>query len=449
MGRLFGTDGVRGLANADLTADLALNLASAAGRVLGGSTRGRATAVVARDTRASGEFLEAAVVAGLASAGIDVELVGIVPTPGAAFLTDYLGADLGVMLSASHNPMPDNGIKFFARGGIKLDDEVEDLIEAEVAGGPSAGLPGPTGAEIGRVRRREDAVDAYAEHLLGTRHHSLAGLRVVLDCANGAASIIGPVVLRAAGAEVMAIHAAPDGLNINVDCGSTHLESLIAAVRTHGFDLGIALDGDADRCLAVDATGAVVDGDHVLALLGMAMDERGQLTDRTIVGTVMANLGFLVAMRERGFEVIQTQVGDRYVLESMRGGGFQLGGEPSGHIILAEHASTGDGLLTALQVMDRMAQTGASLQELASVVSKYPQVLINVGGVDRNALAQSRAIAEAVAQAEQDLGDAGRVLLRPSGTEPLVRVMVEAASQSQAQAVAESLAAVVAAELSV
>ena len=449
MGRLFGTDGVRGLANADLTADLALHLAAAAGRVLGESSRGRATAIVARDTRASGEFLEAAVVAGLASAGIDVELVGVVPTPGAAFLTDYLDADLGVMLSASHNPMPDNGIKFFARGGIKLDDAIEDRIEADLAGSTSSRRPGPTGADIGRVRRLEKAADAYAEHLLNTCGHTLAGLRVVLDSANGAASSIGPAVLRAAGAEVIAIHAEPDGLNINVDCGSTHMESLVAAVRSHGFDLGIALDGDADRCLAVDATGSLVDGDHVLAMLGIALHERGRLTHATIVGTVMANLGFLVAMRERGFEVIQTQVGDRYVLESMRDGGFQLGGEPSGHIILAEHASTGDGLLTALQIMDRMAETGSSLQELASAVNKYPQVLINVAGVDRTALPGSQVIADAVSKAEDELGEKGRVLLRPSGTEPLVRVMVEAPSLEQAQVVAESLAAVVAAELTV
>jgi phosphoglucosamine mutase len=389
------------------------------------------------------------VVAGLASTGIDVDLVGVIPTPGAAFLTDHLGADLGVMLSASHNPMPDNGIKFFARGGIKLDDAVEDQIEAGLTEAASVDVHRPTGADVGRVRRLENSSDAYARHLLSTVHHSLAGLRVVLDCANGAASLIGPQVLSAAGAEVIAIHAQPDGLNINVDCGSTHLESLIAGVRTHGFDLGIALDGDADRCLAVDATGSVVDGDHVLALLGIAMHERGQLTQRTIVGTVMANLGFVVAMRERGFDVVQTDVGDRYVLEAMRAAGFQLGGEPSGHIILAEHAATGDGLLTALQIMDRMAQTGSTLQELASVVTKYPQVLINVAGVDRTGLSDSRAIADAVAQAERELGSTGRVLLRPSGTEPLVRVMVEAPSQAQAQAVAEGLAAVVAAELTV
>ena len=409
----------------------------------------RPTAVVARDTRASGEFLEAAVVAGLASTGLDVQLVGVIPTPGAAFLTDHLDADLGVMLSASHNPMPDNGIKFFARGGTKLDDAIEDRIESELANTAAGSADRPTGADIGRVRILRNAAEPYAAHLLATVGHSLSGLRVVLDCANGAASMIGPQVLSAAGAEVLAIHAEPDGLNINVECGSTHLESVIAEVRRHGFDLGIAVDGDADRCLAVDATGSVVDGDHVLALLGIALHDRGRLADRTIVGTVMANLGFVVAMRERGFEVVQTDVGDRYVLEAMRSAGHQLGGEPSGHIILAEHASTGDGLLTALQIMDRMAETGMSLQELASVVTKYPQVLVNVAGVDRTALPTSRAVAEAVAEAERELGATGRVLLRPSGTEPLVRVMVEAPSQEQAQAVADGLAAVVATELTV
>jgi phosphoglucosamine mutase len=438
---------VRGLANADLTANLALQLAASAGRVLAEArgVQGRAVAVVARDTRASGEFLEAAVVAGLASAGIDVLLVGVVPTPAAAFLTDHLDADLGVMLSASHNPMPDNGIKFFARGGVKLDDAIEDRIEADLQGQLSHARP--TGADVGRVRLAHDAWQAYSEHLLGTIRHRLTGLRVVLDCANGAASAIGPGILTAAGAEVIALHAEPDGLNINVDCGSTHLDSLITAVREHGYDLGIALDGDADRCLAVDHTGAVVDGDHVLALLGLALREQGVLTHETIVGTVMANLGFINAMRELGIGVVQTQVGDRYVLESMREFGYRLGGEPSGHVILADHASTGDGLLTALHIMDRMAQTGKSLQELASIVTKYPQVLINVGGVDRAGLAQNANVAQAVAQAEQALGESGRVLLRPSGTEPLVRVMVEAASQEQAVRVAEELAAVVAAEL--
>lgn len=442
MGRLFGTDGVRGLANRELTAELAMELSVAAARVLGTRVDGRGerlTAVVGRDPRASGEFLEAAVVAGLASAGVDVSLLGVLPTPAVAYLTAELDADLGIMLSASHNPMPDNGIKLFARGGHKLDDAVEDAIEDRL------GQPWdrPIGIDVGRIRRRPEAISAYSEHLLSTLSHRLEPLTVVVDCANGAASHLAPELYERAGARVIALHAQPDGLNINEGCGSTHLDDVIAAVLEHGADLGIAHDGDADRCLAVDADGNVVDGDHILAILAVALRDAGRLPGDTVVATVMANLGFKIAMRQAGIEVIETAVGDRYVLESMKAGGRSLGGEQSGHVVLLEHATTGDGLLTALHLMSRMAATGSSLREVAGMVRKLPQVLVNVPDVDRSRLAGSPEIDAAVRLAEERLGDDGRVLLRPSGTEPLVRVMVEAPTEQAAQEIADELATVV------
>jgi phosphoglucosamine mutase len=443
VGRLFGTDGVRGLANADLTPELALGLAVGAAHVLGdaGAFEGhRPTAVVGRDPRASGEMLEAAVLAGLTSAGVDVSLVGVLPTPAIAYLTASRGADLGVMLSASHNPMPDNGIKLFARGGVKLADDLEDAIEAHL-GEP---WDRPTGAAIGRVvDAHDEARDAYVEHLLATLAVRLDGLKVVVDCAHGAASTVAPDLLRRAGAEVVAIAADPDGLNINDGVGSTHLDGLAAAVVAHGADIGIAHDGDADRCLAVDASGAVVDGDQILAVLALALRESGALVGDTVVGTVMSNLGFKIAMEREGVRLIETAVGDRYVLEAMREGGCALGGEQSGHVIIAAHGTTGDGLLTALQVLGRMAATGRSIEDLAGVMERMPQVLVNVSGVDRRLLAGSDEVAAAVSAAEAELGDRGRVLLRPSGTEPLVRVMVEAPTAEVARAVAEQLAAVV------
>ena len=446
MARLFGTDGVRGLANRELTADLAMGLGSAAVRVLtaSGSRSGRPLAVVGRDPRASGEFLEAALVAGLASAGADVAIVGVEPTPAVAFLTAHLGADLGVMISASHNAMPDNGIKFFSRGGHKLADDLEDQIESVLA----QTWDRPVGASVGRVRTESEASATYLEHLLSTVSTSLSGIRVVVDCANGAASRVAPEALRRAGAEVIAIHASPDGLNINDGCGSTHMSDLIAAVRENKADVGIAHDGDADRCLAVDAHGVVVDGDQILAILSLSMRERGVLASDTVVATVMSNLGFHIAMREAGISVEQAGVGDRYVLEAMRAGSYSLGGEQSGHVIMSDHATTGDGVLTALHVLERMSVTGSSLEELAGVMTRLPQVLINVSGVDKSKMASSPELAEAVALAEAELGSSGRVLLRPSGTEPLVRVMVEAVSADQAQQVAERLAASVRALLS-
>jgi phosphoglucosamine mutase len=447
MARLFGTDGVRGLANGDLTAELTLDLSVAAAHVLGeaGVFAGhRPRAVVGRDTRISGQFLEAAVVAGLASAGVDVLLLGVLPTPGVAFLTEALGADLGVMLSASHNPMPDNGVKFFARGGVKLDDAIENAIERRLREPWNR----PTGAGVGRVTTYDAAVDDYAAHLVSTVARPLDGLRVVLDCAHGAASVVGPLALSRAGADVVAICAEPDGENINEDCGSTHLGGLQRAVVEHGAAVGFALDGDADRCLAVDAAGEVVDGDQLLAVLALAMRDAGTLKSDTVVATVMSNLGFVQAMRREGVGVRQTRVGDRYVLEAMKVLGYSLGGEQSGHVIMSAHATTGDGLLTALQTAARMAQQQRPLADLAAVMTRLPQVLVNVGGVDKARADEDAVLAAAVAEAEFELGDGGRVLLRPSGTEPVVRVMVEAGSAELAQSVADRLADVVRRQLS-
>ncbi|MFI2430340.1 phosphoglucosamine mutase [Streptomyces sp. NPDC018693] len=444
MGRLFGTDGVRGVANADLTAEMALGLSVAAAHVLAeaGTFEGhRPTAVVGRDPRASGEFLEAAVVAGLASAGVDVLRVGVLPTPAVAYLTGALGADLGVMLSASHNAMPDNGIKFFARGGHKLADELEDKIET-VYEEHRRGEPWerPTGAGVGRVRSYDEGFDRYVAHLIGVLPNRLDGLKIVLDEAHGAAAWVSPEAFSRAGAEVITIGAEPDGLNINDGCGSTHLSLLKEAVVAHGAALGIAHDGDADRCLAVDHAGEEVDGDQILAVLALAMRERGALRSDTVVATVMSNLGFKLALEREGLRLVQTAVGDRYVLEEMKEHGYALGGEQSGHVIILDHATTGDGTLTGLMLAARMAETGKSLRELASVMERLPQVLINVPDVDKSRVGNSADVVAAVAEAERELGATGRVLLRPSGTEPLVRVMVEAADIEQARSVAGRLA---------
>jgi len=448
MPRLFGTDGVRGLANGDvITADLALGLAQAAAYVLtqgrhADQVRGqgrRPRAVLARDPRVSGEFISAAVAAGLASSGIDVLDAGVIPTPAAAFLVADIDADFGVMVSASHNPAPDNGIKFFALGGVKLPDEVEDRIEAAL-GRPKLA---PTGAGVGRIRRFSDAEDRYLLHLLGTLDVRLDGLKVVIDAANGAAAGVSPQVFADAGAHVTVIGADPDGLNINDGVGSTHLEKLQATVRLTGAHLGIAHDGDADRCLAVDADGNVIDGDQIMAILAISLKRRGRLAHDTLAVTTMSNLGLRISMAEHGIRLIQTAVGDRYVLEAMGEHGLSLGGEQSGHIIFSEHATTGDGILTGLQLAAEMARTGKSIAELASVMTVYPQVLVNVRGVDHHALGGDEVIADAVRRHEAALGDEGRVLLRPSGTEPLVRVMVEAREQEQAQGIADELAGIV------
>jgi phosphoglucosamine mutase len=442
MARLFGTDGVRGLANRDLTVETALLLAQSAAIVLGESARtagNKPKAVIGRDPRISGEFIAAAVAAGLASSGVDVFDAGVLPTPATAFLTADLEADFGVMISASHNPAADNGIKFFARGGHKLADSIEDKIEAQMSEPKLA----PLGGEVGHVHRFADAEDRYVVHLLKSLPNRLDGIRVVLDCANGAASAVSPEVFRDAGATVTVIGAEPDGTNINLGVGSTHLSALQAKVLEIGADVGIAHDGDADRCLAVDHTGATIDGDQIMAILALAAKSRGQLARNTLVATVMSNLGLRVAMRNAGIEMIETKVGDRYVLEQMREGGYSLGGEQSGHIIFSKYATTGDGVLTGLQLLAEMKHTGKTLAQLAAAMQIFPQVLINVPGVDKTRVDSDTEIQSLVAEAEAELAGTGRVLLRASGTEPLVRVMVEAADEGTAQSWAGRIAVLV------
>lgn len=446
MAKLFGTDGVRGRANETLTAQLALDLAIAAARALPTSS-GRPRAVIGRDPRISGDFLQAAVVAGLASAGVDVDRLGVLPTPGVAYLTAAENADLGVMISASHNAAPDNGIKFFGAGGVKLSDVQEAEIQRLIESGEHI-LDLPTGAGVGRVEDHRDPIDMYGDHLLSAvPDQALQGLRLVVDCAEGAASEVGPDVLRRAGADVVVIHASPDGVNINHECGSTHLGPLQAMVVAEGADAGFAFDGDADRCLAVDGAGQIVDGDQMLAVLSLALKDEGRLANDTVVATVMSNLGFINAMRDAGVTVKQTAVGDRYVLEEMLASGDVLGGEQSGHIIQSEFASTGDGVLSALTVAARMAATGKSLADLAAVMTQLPQVLVNVSDVDKTRCGTDQELLAAVRTEEEELGDHGRVLLRPSGTESLVRVMVEAPTGERATEVAERLAEVVRARL--
>jgi phosphoglucosamine mutase len=459
MGRIFGTDGVRGAAGVELTAQLALDLAVAAVPVLAPAAAAsghqrRPVAVVGRDSRASGDFLEAAVVAGLASSGVDVLRLGIIPTPAVAYLTGALNADFGVVLSASHNPAADNGIKFFGRAGVKLPDEMEDHIEARL---PSPGGATPRTPRVralvpalgfGRVTDAYSAHETYLDHLLATLpaaaagQPALHGLRVVVDCAHGAAYSIGPRALRRAGAEVIAIGAAPDGENINAGVGSTHLETLAAAVIEHGADAGLAFDGDADRCLAVDGDGQPLDGDQILVVLASQLKRSNRLAGDTVVVTVMSNLGFHDAMRESGIAVIETPVGDKHVYAAMRDGGYILGGEQSGHIIQMGHATTGDGVLTGLHLLAAVNSIGIPVSAAGKMMTRYPQVLINVRCDKERAMA-SPELAAAVSSARSMLGEAGRVLLRPSGTEPVIRVMVETRQLELAEQVAEELVAAV------
>jgi len=444
---LFGTDGVRGLANGFLTAELAVDLSIAAAHILGelGAFKGhRPKAIVGQDSRASGEFLEAAVVAGLASAGVDVYRVGVLPTPAIAHLVAESGADLGVMLSASHNPMPDNGIKFFAKGGGKLDDALEAAIEKRMG----ETWQRPTGRNVGRVINDDSAAERYIFHLLNSLTMNLNGIKVVVDCANGASSRVAPKTYTRAGAEVIAISHEPDGWNINENCGSTHLENIKAKVLETGADLGIAHDGDADRCLAIDSNGNEVDGDFIMAILAQDWQSRGLLTNETIVGTVMSNLGFFKAMEALDINVETTAVGDRYVLEKMLADDFVLGGEQSGHIIMRHYANTGDGLLTALHLMQTIKSSGKSLSELSAVMKRFPQVLINVKNVSKEKLSISEKIKSEIDLRQAELGASGRILVRASGTESLVRVMVEAQSAELAAQIAEELAALVRSELS-
>lgn len=457
LGKLFGTDGVRGLANADLTPELAMSLGRAlVGVLLGGPTGSpartpggppapRPQVVVGRDPRASGALLESALVAGICSAGGDALLAGVVPTPAVAFLTRYYRAAAGAMISASHNAMPDNGIKFFGPEGFKLPDALEERVEVAL-GLADQEAPRPVASGVGRVLGAGDAAEAYLDHLL-EGVPDLAGVPLVVDCANGAAAAVAPEAYRRAGARVVAVAAEPDGENINAGVGSTHPEHVRAEVLRSGSALGLAHDGDADRLLAVDERGELVDGDVILAIAALDERDRGALTTGTVVTTVMTNLGFRQAMARHGIQVVQTAVGDRYVLEAMRAGGHTLGGEQSGHIIFLDRATTGDGMLTGLRLLSIMARTGRPLSELATVMRRLPQVLVNIRVTERDGLAGCAAIAQAVAEEEAALGDDGRVLVRASGTEPLVRVMVEAETLGGAQAVADRLAAVVAAEL--
>jgi len=445
MGKYFGTDGVRGVANRELTPELAYRIGRCGGYVLAGQAA-RPKVVIGMDTRISGPMLEAALTAGLLSIGADVIRLGVVTTPAVAYLTRLLGADAGVMISASHNPVEDNGIKFFGADGYKLSDETELEIERLLDAGKDE-LPRPEGGGIGTVATDADAKYRYLEYLKTTVRHSFAGLRIVMDCAHGAAYELAPRIFRELGAEVITVGAEPDGLNINDGVGSTHPEHLIAQVKAHGADLGLSYDGDADRLIAVDETGAEVDGDYILLICGEAMRKAGKLKADTIVTTVMANIGFFKAAESLGLKTARTAVGDRYVMEEMRRGGFNLGGEQSGHVIFLDYNTTGDGILTSLQLVDTLIASGRKLSELKTIMRKYPQVLVNVRVADKSRFKGNEAIARAVAAAEAELGDSGRVLVRPSGTESLIRVMAEGPDEAEVAAHVERIAAVVKAEL--
>jgi len=453
MARLFGTDGVRGVANEELTPELAFRLGFAGASVLTGSEGGRARVVIGRDTRISGDLLECALAAGLMSAGADVIKLDVIPTPGVAYLTRQLQADAGVMISASHNPVQDNGIKFFGADGFKLCDEVEDEIQAVIeAGFASDGTSPqgrPIGAEVGREISSPIGVESYIQFLQGTVKESFVGLRVVLDTANGAAFYVAQEVFRRLGADVITIHAEPNGANINVECGSTYPKVIQEAVLHYGAAIGLAFDGDADRLIAVDATGQIIDGDYIMAICGKALKERGSLANDTIVTTVMSNVGFVKAMRELGLILVQTAVGDRYVMEAMREGGHMLGGEQSGHVIFLEHNTTGDGVLTALQLVDIVVQSGKSLNELTQVMQSFPQVLVNVRVADKSEWRTNPAIAQIIAEVEELLGEDGRLLVRESGTEPLVRVMAEGQDEAQVRQYVERVASVIGRQLGV
>ena len=438
MPRLFGTDGVRGVANRDLTPELAFSLGRAVAVALAGG--GKPRVVVGRDTRASGEMLQAALSAGICSAGGDVLRVGVVPTPAVAYLTTSLGATAGAVISASHNPPEDNGIKFFSSDGRKLPDEVEDGIESLVQ---EAGGPRPEGPGIGRVIDEREHRERYVRHLVEAAETPLEGLRVVVDCAHGAAFRMAPDVLRRLGADVHVLNAEPDGLNINVGCGATYPEVVAQAVRDLGADAGVTHDGDADRALFADAQGNLIDGDQVIAACALAMKEGGRLEKDLVVVTVMANLGFRKAMEEAGVTVLETKVGDRYVIEEMVRSGAVLGGEQSGHIVFAEHATTGDGVLTAVRFLSLARRKGAAVGELAAAMQRYPQVLENVRVPQGTNVEEIPGLDDAVRAAEEALDGRGRVLVRPSGTEPVVRVMVEAETEDEARAHAAAVAAAV------
>lgn len=445
MGKYFGTDGVRGVANQELTPELAYKIGRCGGYVLAGQVE-KPKVIIGRDTRISGTMLEAALVAGLLSIGANVIRIGVVSTPAVAYLTRELKADAGVMISASHNPVEDNGIKFFAGDGYKLSDETELEIE-RLMDAPVDELPRPVGGDLGTAIDDEQAKYQYLEYIKSTVNSSFQGYKVVLDCANGSAYELAPKVFEALGAEVITIGAEPNGRNINDHCGSTHPEALQKAVVEHKAALGLAFDGDADRLIAIDENGAEVDGDFILSICGHALNQAGKLNHNTIVTTVMSNIGFFKGIESVGLKAAKTAVGDRYVMEEMRKGGYNLGGEQSGHVIFLDYNTTGDGILTALQLMDTVVQSGHKLSDLKGIMRKYPQKLVNVRVADKSKWKENLAIAEAINKVEAELGDNGRVLVRPSGTESLIRVMAEGPDKARVEAYVQDIADVIQQEL--
>jgi len=444
MGKLFGTDGVRGVANTELTAELAFLLGRAA-TALFGKEHERPVFIIGRDTRLSGQMLESALAAGICSAGGQVILLGVIPTPGVAFLVRHLNAQAGVVISASHNPYPDNGIKFFAGNGYKLSDAIEEQLEQLVLSGEDT-MPRPTGSGIGTVEFRHDLVNDYMKYASQTVNSNFAGLKIVMDCANGAAYEVGPAVFRRLGAEVIVIHNQPNGTNINDHCGSTHMEGLQAAVREHQADLGLAYDGDADRCLAVDEQGQLIDGDQIMVICALQLLRQNRLPDKTLVTTVMSNIGLHQAIKQAGGKVLVTKVGDRYVLEAMQEKRLALGGEQSGHIIFSEFSTTGDGLLTSLHLVEALRAGGQKLSAMGQCMTRFPQVLVNVRVNTKQGWEENTIIADAIQAGEKKLGETGRILVRPSGTEPLIRVMAEGPQLPDLQCIVDEIAAVIRAE---
>ncbi|HWR40813.1 MAG TPA: phosphoglucosamine mutase [Patescibacteria group bacterium] len=445
MGKLFGTDGVRGLANTELTPELAFKLGRAAATYFGREKK-QPVLYIGRDTRISGQMLEAALAAGICSAGGKAVLLGVMPTPAVAFLARSHGVQSGVVISASHNPYPDNGIKFFAGNGYKLSDAAEDELE-ELVLAQDDKLARPTAGDVGVIQQHHDLLKEYIDHVVGSISKNFYGLKIVVDCANGAAYEAAPVALKKLGAEVIVVNNHPDGVNINHHCGSTHLEGLQQAVREHHAHLGIAHDGDADRCLVVDENGEVVDGDQIMVICALDLMKQGKLADNTLVTTVMSNLGLHQAMKRAGGKIEVTAVGDRYVLEAMQAKKLSLGGEQSGHIIFADHSTTGDGLLTALRLVSALVESERKLSELAAVMTRFPQTLVNIRVKSKAGWQENAAISAAIQEGEAKLGEDGRILVRPSGTEPLIRVMAEGPNQRELEAIAENIAGVISAQL--
>lgn len=445
MARLFGTDGVRGVANVELTPELAFKLGFAAATYFGREVS-NPKLIIGRDTRRSGQMLECALCAGICAAGGNAHILGVMPTPAVSFLTSVVGANAGVVISASHNPFEDNGIKFFSQTGHKLPDAVEDEI-AEIVAAPIDYTKTVRGSSVGQVIYEHGMAELYIKHVISTAYTKLDGLKVVMDCSNGANSEIAPIILRSLGAEVVTIFNEPNGTNINNGCGSTHLEALQKKVVEVGAHVGIANDGDADRCLAVDENGVALDGDQIMLICALELMKRGKLKDNMLVATVMSNVGLHQAMKAAGGQTAKTAVGDRYVLEEMLKHGYNLGGEQSGHIIFSEYAKTGDGILTAVQLLCAMVKNNVSLSELSNVMTKYPQVLLNVRVADKNGWDKNVAIAEIIKKYQEELGENGQILVRASGTEPLIRIMAEGPNQERLEQITNAIADVVNKEL--